>query len=71
MAGSRAIPIRDIFAQACLIEIVPAVINPDLAMVGMQPSLVLKKYEKANVVSPERKGRLYLTQSLKVVVDWK
>ena len=43
MAGSRAIPIRDNFAQACLIEIVPAVINPDFALVGMQPSLVLKK----------------------------
>ena len=35
MAGSRAIPIRDNFAQACLIEIVPAVINPDFAMVGI------------------------------------
>ena len=43
MTGSRVIPIRGNFAQACLIEIVPAVINPDFAMVGMQPSLVLKK----------------------------
>ena len=43
MAGSRAIPIRDNFAQARLREIVPAVINPDFTMEGMQPSLVLKK----------------------------
>ena len=35
MAGSRAIPTRDDFAQARLIEIVPAVVNRDSAMVGM------------------------------------
>ena len=43
MAESHSIPIGGNLAQACLIEIVPAVVNPDFVMVGMLPSLVLKK----------------------------